>query len=247
MPFTFSHPAAAVPLARWGLPISALAVGSMAPDFPYFLLLSTERQFAHSLVGVFVFCVPASLAVLWLWHRVLDVPLNALLPSRFRCDIAKTRFHFGPSRRFSLIIVAIICGALTHLAWDSFTHANGFMASHWNWLQTSLYHGAHGTLRLCKVLQHASSVGGLILVLHWLRRAAKVEPDEPTHKSVAALLCVGSFVGAFGYAMWRQTALQQPKIEAFARDFAVMGVMILLVEISLWSVWWRARNQPYNF
>jgi len=34
MPFTFAHPAAAVPLAQFRLPLSALVVGSMAPDFP---------------------------------------------------------------------------------------------------------------------------------------------------------------------------------------------------------------------
>ncbi len=36
MPWTVSHPAAAAPFARWGLVLSALVVGSMAPDFVYF-------------------------------------------------------------------------------------------------------------------------------------------------------------------------------------------------------------------
>lgn len=34
MPFTLAHPAYVLPLRRLGLPVSALAVGSMVPDVP---------------------------------------------------------------------------------------------------------------------------------------------------------------------------------------------------------------------
>src|SRR5215467_12574272 len=44
VPFTFSHPAAVLPLARRGLVFSALVVGSMAPDFPYFVQMSAKNQ-----------------------------------------------------------------------------------------------------------------------------------------------------------------------------------------------------------
>ena len=36
MPFTVSHAAAVLPLQRLGLPLTALMIGSMAPDFGYF-------------------------------------------------------------------------------------------------------------------------------------------------------------------------------------------------------------------
>lgn len=39
MPFTGSHPAAVLPLLRWGLIPSALVIGSMSPDLGYFLPL----------------------------------------------------------------------------------------------------------------------------------------------------------------------------------------------------------------
>ncbi len=64
MPFTLAHPAAAAPLRRFGLVLSALVVGSMAPDFPYFLPGLPQDKFGHTLAGVFWFCVPAGLAVL---------------------------------------------------------------------------------------------------------------------------------------------------------------------------------------
>ena len=39
MPITFAHPAAVLPLARTGLPLTALAIGSMVPDLPMFVRL----------------------------------------------------------------------------------------------------------------------------------------------------------------------------------------------------------------
>ncbi|MEE2045837.1 DUF4184 family protein, partial [Nocardiopsis tropica] len=37
MPFTLSHVAAVLPLARTRLPPAALVVGSVVPDLPYYL------------------------------------------------------------------------------------------------------------------------------------------------------------------------------------------------------------------
>lgn len=169
MPFTFSHPVAALPFARFGLPLSALVIGSMAPDFPYFLQLSTGSRFGHSLIGIFAFCLPASLVALWLWHRVLDAPLRALLPMFFQFTSSQ-RFQFAPPCQFSLIILAIIIGAMTHIVWDSFTHANGFVVQRWPLLQTPLLQTSHGTIRLDKFLQHASSLLGAIVLLRIMIR-----------------------------------------------------------------------------
>lgn len=49
MPFTLSHPAAVIPLSRvkWLVP-SAVLMGSMAPDFPYFLALSMGPRLLHA-------------------------------------------------------------------------------------------------------------------------------------------------------------------------------------------------------
>ncbi|MSQ59664.1 MAG: DUF4184 family protein [Betaproteobacteria bacterium] len=47
MPFTIAHPAAALPLLRplrgFGV-LSALVIGSMTPDFPYFLTGDLTRR-----------------------------------------------------------------------------------------------------------------------------------------------------------------------------------------------------------
>lgn len=158
MPFTFSHPIAAIPFARFGLPLSALIIGSMTPDFPYFLHGSTSAQYGHSLIGTLLFCVPAGLFALWLWHRVLDVPLRSLLPTCVQRKLPRAAniFRFWPTKQLLLIIIALLIGALTHIVWDSFTHANGFMVRNWAGLREPIFTHSHGTVYVFKVLQHGS-------------------------------------------------------------------------------------------
>lgn len=64
MPFTLSHAAATLPI-KWRLgpraDFAALAIGSMAPDFPYFLGLPVHRDVTHSLFGVLWFSLPVGM------------------------------------------------------------------------------------------------------------------------------------------------------------------------------------------
>ena len=62
MPFTPSHAVAAAPLwlvARGWLPLSALVVGTMAPDYEFLLRLRPSAIVSHSVVGLVVFCLPS--------------------------------------------------------------------------------------------------------------------------------------------------------------------------------------------
>jgi hypothetical protein len=68
MPFTASHVAAVLPLVRTPLLPSALVVGSMVPDLPYFLPLPLTSYVTHSPVGVVSVDALMGLAVV-IWHR----------------------------------------------------------------------------------------------------------------------------------------------------------------------------------
>ena len=70
MPFTVSHAAAVLPLHRLSkhkLPLSALMIGSMAPDFGYFFTREAGRLLTHSFSGLFIFALPAGLFV-WFFY-----------------------------------------------------------------------------------------------------------------------------------------------------------------------------------
>ena len=53
---------------------AALMIGSMSPDFAYFLPVGLARGSTHNLTGIVSFCLPAGLALWLLFVRVLERP-----------------------------------------------------------------------------------------------------------------------------------------------------------------------------
>jgi hypothetical protein len=55
MPFTFAHPAIILPLYKKPhlFSMTALIIGSMVPDFEYFLKVAVKSALNHSLAGIF--------------------------------------------------------------------------------------------------------------------------------------------------------------------------------------------------
>ena len=138
MPFTFSHAAVAAPLAKRGLILSAVVIGSMAPDFEYFLRLSLVSRWGHTLTGAVLFSLPAGLAVLWAFHAVIKRPLLALAPRAIQAALAPFAddFPFLPFRRLARIVLSLMAGIASHILFDGFTHAGGFAVQTWGALRT---------------------------------------------------------------------------------------------------------------
>lgn len=166
MPFTISHVAVAAPLARRGLIMSALVVGSMAPDFQYYLCLSTNNNWGHSLEGILLFSLPMALLVLWVFHALLKRPLLRLVPLAHRRRLLPYAgiFAFWPLKRFLLILASVGLGILIHLLLDSFTHDYGFLTVRVPFLQAPVMQVYGRVMPLCDLLQFVLSFG-LILVL----------------------------------------------------------------------------------
>ncbi len=80
---TPAHVAAVVPFCRWRpfFWLSPLVIGSMSPDFMYFIFPPPSlRHVGHTSWGLVLFCIPAGLAVLYAFHRFFKRPLVLLLP-----------------------------------------------------------------------------------------------------------------------------------------------------------------------
>jgi len=169
VPFTVAHVAAAPPLwrlTRRRLVLSALVVGAMSPDFEYLVRLSPQRGIAHTPVGVAVVCVPASLAVLAVWHRFVGPAFAPLLPDGWS-EAARREFRFGPTPRLLQICVSAAVGAFSHLAWDLFTHNPSPMVTRFGILSNAAWAGGPpGWV----VLWWASSIGGMLVVAGSLLR-----------------------------------------------------------------------------
>lgn len=171
MPFTLAHPAAILPLRglRY-LRTVPLILGALVPDLPYFVPkalverapLPETHTFEGSLSTDLLVAYAALIALF-----VLRAPLTALLSPRARalCLQGLAPFRERP-REWLLAPLAIVLGTWTHLAWDSFTHPDGWMVKHIATLSAPVTIGSY-TGQVCHVLQYLSSVFGLVVMALW--------------------------------------------------------------------------------
>lgn len=164
MAFPLAHPAAVLPFRRFGprwLNFPALVIGSLIPDASYLLKRVQLDDLAHRPAGLLVFSLPAGAIVLFLtyWGRS---QLNARFPEH--CQVALLSRTWRPPGSFIGIVISILIGAVTHLAWDSFTHLHGWVVERAPFLATTLASFAGHDIRLCRILWYASSFVGVALV-----------------------------------------------------------------------------------
>jgi hypothetical protein len=195
MPFTFAHPAAVLPLRRAPLMSSVpLIIGAMTPDVPYYFPWRIAKHIpeaTHTFLGTFTLDLPmglVSLLFLWLLRAQLAAPLGPR--AQAKCLAAVERFGNRP-RNWVLAPLSILIGAWTHLAWDSFTHADSWVVSRISALSAPVTFFSY-TGPLCHVLQYASSVFGLAVLAIWFARlpAPTQEPPNTERAAGGALLLV---------------------------------------------------------
>jgi hypothetical protein len=168
MPFTISHAAAVLPFRKLTrLPLAALAIGSMSPDFSYFFAHDDmERLATHSIPGLFWFCLPVSLVVWFLYVRLLESPTMALLPESWAARITPSLSELTLPR-LTIVSAAILLGALTHLVWDSFTHIHSPVVNAVPGLRVVVFEWHGRPIRVFRLLQHLSSIMGLLILAFW--------------------------------------------------------------------------------
>lgn len=168
MPFTFAHPAAVLPFrkycSRW-LNLPALIVGSMTPDLGYFLHNWVWALSGHSFSGSVSFDLPAGFILLALFYMNAR-PVSRLLPYPHREALASICPEPGFLSLRSLLVVAfsIILGALTHIFWDGFTHANGWCVRRFSSCTPALFSIGDYPVTIWHVLQHSSTIIGILLL-----------------------------------------------------------------------------------
>lgn len=185
MPFTPSHAAAALLFRRTPLVTSAVVIGAIAPDLPYFLPVSTGRSFTHTPMGLVSIDLAIGVVTFLAWVLVLRAPLLDLgprwlgdrMPRPFRPSPVSALTPARSALAGATIVLSLVVGAATHLVWDSFTHP-GWLVDHVPVLVATL-----GPLALHKWLQHASSIAGLVLLavfaVRWARRTPRLHDDDP--------------------------------------------------------------------
>ena len=207
MPFTGSHPAAVLPILGIGLAPSALVIGSMAPDFPYFYPMPVSAELTHSALGVVTVDIVLAVGVYLVWHLLLAPAALTVAPESVRRRLpqgsrAGLRWRWATVGAVLLVLVACCLGSATHVLWDAFTHEGRWGTEHVPWLAQT-----HWGLRGDTWAQQISTVAGLALVAWWLvrwwRRTAPgvdVAPRPEHPRDARARVLGASAIGLAGAA-----------------------------------------------
>ncbi|MEO6902454.1 MAG: DUF4184 family protein [Bacteroidia bacterium] len=179
MGFTFSHPALILPfkyLPRKYYSLSGLIMGSMAPDFEYFLRWDNQSVLSHTFKGVFLFDIPFSIIALIIFHEIMRNILISNAPSfiKERLTFLLEMNWFDYFKKNALLVLcSIFIGVCTHLFWDNYTALNGYFVRKNTFLTTQhFFFGIE--LFNYKILKHLSSiVGGGILIYLFLKLPRK--------------------------------------------------------------------------
>lgn len=162
MPFTFAHPLYSFPI-KYLKPryfsLAGLILGSMSPDFEYFIALEPHKTIGHTYKGLILQAIPLCIVFLFLFHMIKK-QLILHLPSTFR-TVAKayglTRpYDFRDVRQWAVFLISIVIGFYSHIFMDSFTHESGFFVNHYPVLQNVYF-----SVPLYKLLQYLFSSIGL--------------------------------------------------------------------------------------
>lgn len=188
MPLTVSHPAAVLGLARFGLLPSALVIGSMVPDLPFFVPFPVGGSVTHAPLGVVSVDLVAGLVSFVIWHAVLVRPFLAVAPAGLRHRLSADlplglRPHLATPRSAGLVVASLVVGGYTHVGWDAFTHTGRWGSRHIPWLTRT--HQLLGARQWAEHrwpgyqwidfsspgvhwAQYASGVGGALIIAGWM-------------------------------------------------------------------------------
>src|SRR5208282_1820785 len=142
----------------------------MSPDFAYFVFPPPSlRHIGHTPLGLVLFCIPAGLAVLYAFHRFFKRPLVLLLPGSVRAKLSPhcRPFPLLPLRRLTWISTLIFLGAVTHVAWDGFTHDDGWAFRYCPQIKEAVFTVAGAHFHWIGLFQYGSSLLGLGLLAWW--------------------------------------------------------------------------------
>ncbi len=255
MPFTLAHSAAALPFRRSHLIFSAVVIGTLAPDFEYFLRLAPSGRFGHTLWGCIVFTLPVAFIVLWLFHELVKRPAIALCPRAIQTRLPRRarRFEFWGFTRTALILLSLLVGIVTHLLWDSFTHPNTWLYNRWPFLGKSFRLPLIGhSVPIYKLLQHGSTLLGIsilsICFVRWYQTIPvfpSTENKDPlTGRKISTILALLG-VAAAGGAIRSLAGQDLFVFKKSVGEFVVTAIALAWWELVFLGIVFRRRS-PQN-
>jgi hypothetical protein len=169
MPLTFAHPAIVLPFSkltkRW-LSLTGLVMGSMAPDFEYFIRMRPISHYSHTWPGLIWFDLPVGVMLVIIYEFWIKAALISHLPA----GLNRRFFNFRTCREyyslqyFAAIFISVALGAASHIVWDGFTHPAGYFVQQLPALRSIVAFDGYSA-HVYNIIQHASTAAGLLAIL----------------------------------------------------------------------------------
>ena len=185
MPFTAAHPALVLPIkGKWPkyFSLTALVVGSMAPDFEFFIYFQHQRGPGHTLLGSLYFNLPLIFLAAVLFHYIVKKPFIYCLPeslgNRFY-RMAEDKWSIATAKNFVVFTYSALIGMLSHFFLDAFTHPAQLFRELVSFLSKNLF-----TIRVFHILHKVPiyyllylliTVVGFVVIIYYIFR---IEPSE---------------------------------------------------------------------
>jgi len=156
--------------------LTGLVVGSVTPDFEYFLRMKVDSEFSHTLSGMFWFDLPLGLIIAFVFHGIVRDPLISNLPgwygrrmNQFK-DFEWTKYFL---HNWLVVLISLLIGIASHLFWDSFTHRDGYFVLNCPSFAKEI--SIFGfPVKIYHIFQHGSTMIGAAVILY----AIKLMPEN---------------------------------------------------------------------
>ncbi|MER2996052.1 DUF4184 family protein [Pontibacter populi] len=250
MPFTAAHPALILPLlrlkSRW-FSTTGLIVGSIAPDFAYFLPYRSYGTLSHSIKGLFVFNLPMAIVLAIVFHVLVREQVIKNLPEFFReraLAVKPVKIGSYLLSNGHIFAISALIGSFTHLFWDSFTHANEYFVRNYSFLLTPVSLGFI-ELPLSRVIQHTSTFVGFAAIGWYLSTLPAIEIKRSTWFSWLPYWILIGFMGAVFMLLALPSSIDPSNLEKLVIPFLtgnLFAVILLGILYKLNSLFRSSRN-----
>lgn len=146
--------------------MTGLVVGSLTPDFEYFLRMRIKSIYSHTIDGLFLFDLPLGILLAFIFHNIVRNSLFDNLPIFLKSRFSTFR-QFNWNKHFKknwlVVLVSILVGASSHILWDGFTHEHGYFVQKIPVLANTI-HILGREIPILKILQHSSTIIGGFLI-----------------------------------------------------------------------------------
>ncbi len=214
-------------------------MGSITPDFEYFIRMKVDSVYSHTILGMFWFDLPLGLILAFIFHEIVRDPFISNLPKWFGIRLNDfTDFDWKKHflKNWIVVLISLLIGIASHLFWDSFTHSNGYFVLHFPSLATEITI-VDFPIPIYHMLQHGSSLIGAMIILY----AIKLLPEN---KNVVPKPKMGYWIFSF---MIMLLVIGIGKF--FAQDYLMYGQLFItgisggMIGLIVMSAVWKIKSR----